>query len=198
MFYNSQSKPKEIFGENTIELQEFYKALKRYFEGALEVQDTINACWDDLKDVNIWTLPDGHTAYCPVSKVLESKIEIPEKGMKITYTHTVQKANPQEKRSLCPNVIHSLDGYICREIVKRLNSKGIEVSPIHDSFGVHPNHCDELRKVYREILAQIYKSDMLKDILSEVTGVEVDIKINPFDEEIYQSILNNENGYYIC
>ena len=197
-FYNSQSKPKEIFGEDTIELQEFYKALKRYCEGALAVQDTINACWDNSKDVNIWTLPDGHTAYCPVSKVLESKIEIPEKGMKITYTHTVQRANFAESRSLCPNLVHSIDGYICREVVKRLHSKDIEVSPIHDSFGVHPNHCDELRRVYREILAQIYKSDMLKDILSEVTKAEVDIKINPFDEEIYQSILNNENGYYIC
>ena len=107
-FYNSTSKPKEIFGENTIELQEFYKALKRYCEGALAVQDTINACWDNSKDVNIWTLPDGHTAYCPVSKVLESKIEIPEKGMKITYTHTVQRANFAESRSLCPNCIGTI------------------------------------------------------------------------------------------
>ncbi|MCR8701029.1 DNA-directed RNA polymerase [Campylobacter sp. RM12176] len=107
-FYNSKSKPKEIFGEDTIELQEFYKALKKYCEGALEVQDTINACWDNSKDVNIWTLPDGHTAYCPVSKVLESKIEIPEKGMKITYTHTVQRANFAENRSLCPNCIGTI------------------------------------------------------------------------------------------
>lgn len=107
-FYNSKSKPKEIFGENTIELAEFYKALKRYCEGALAVQDTINACWDNSKDVNIWTLPDGHTAYCPVSKTLESKIEIPEKGMKITYTHTVQRANFAESRSLCPNCIGTI------------------------------------------------------------------------------------------
>ncbi|WP_086302572.1 DNA-directed RNA polymerase [Campylobacter vicugnae] len=107
-FYNSKSKPKEIFGEDTIELQEFYKALKKYCKGALEVQDTINACWDNSKDVNIWTLPDGHTAYCPVSKVLESKIEIPEKGMKITYTHTVQRANFAESRSLCPDCIGTI------------------------------------------------------------------------------------------
>ncbi|WP_086257336.1 DNA-directed RNA polymerase [Campylobacter vicugnae] len=107
-FYNSKSKPKEIFGEDTIELQEFYKALKKYCKGALEVQDTINACWDNSKDVNIWTLPDGHTAYCPVSKVLESKIEIPEKGMKITYTHTVQRANFAENRSLCPDCIGTI------------------------------------------------------------------------------------------
>lgn len=197
-FYNSTSKPKEIFGENTIELQEFYKALKRYCEGALAVQDTINACWDNSKDVNIWTLPDGHTAYCPVSKVLESKIEIPEKGMKITYTHTVQRANFAESRSLCPNLVHSLDGYICREIVKRLHSKGIEVSPIHDSFGVHPNNCDELRRVYRELLAEIYEEDTLTNLLKEITGSDISVDIPSADEDIAQAIRDNVNGYYIC
>lgn len=197
-FYNSTSKPKEIFGENTIELAEFYKALKRYCEGALAVQDTINACWDNSKDVNIWTLPDGHTAYCPVSKVLESKIEIPEKGMKITYTHTVQRANFAESRSLCPNLVHSLDGYICREIVKRLNSKGIEVSPIHDSFGVHPNNCDELRRVYRELLAEIYEEDTLTNLLKEITGSDISVDIPSANKDIAQAIRDNVNGYYIC
>lgn len=197
-FYNSTSKPKEIFGENTIELQEFYKALKRYCEGALAVQDTINACWNNSKDVNIWTLPDGHTAYCPVSKVLESKIEIPEKGMKITYTHTVQRANFAERRSLCPNLVHSLDGYICREIVKRLHSKGIEVSPIHDSFGVHPNNCDELRRVYRELLAEIYEEDTLTNLLKEITGSDINVDIPSANKDIAQAIRDNVNGYYIC
>lgn len=197
-FYNSVSKPKEIFGENTIELQEFYKALKKYCEGALAVQDTINACWSNSKDVNIWTLPDGHTAYCPVSKVLESKIEIPEKGMKITYTHTVQRANFAESRSLCPNTIHSLDAYICREIVKRLHSKGIEVSPIHDSFGVHPNNCDELRRVYRELLAEIYEEDTLTNLLKEITSSDISVDIPSADEGIAQAIRDNVNGYYIC
>lgn len=197
-FYNSQSKPKEIFGDGTLELAEFYKALKTYCKGALEVQNIINSCWDDSKDLNKWTLPDDHTAYCPVTKVLESKIEIPEKGMKITYTHTVQKANPQENRSLCPNVIHSIDGYICREVVKRLNSKSIEVSPIHDSFGVHPNHCDELRRVYRELLAELYESDILVGILKEITGSDIKINILPADENIAQAIRDNVNGYYIC
>lgn len=197
-FYNSQSKPKEIFGENTLELAEFYKALRKYCEGALEVQDIINSCWDNSKDVNVWTLPDGHTAYCPVSKVLESKIEIPEKGMKITYTHTVQRANSQENRSLCPNLIHSLDAYICREVVKRLNSLDIEVSPIHDSFGVHPNHCDELRRVYRELLAEIYESDILINLLKEITGKDINVDIPSANKDIAQAIRDNVNGYYIC
>lgn len=197
-FYNSTSKPKEIFGENTLELAEFYKALRKYCQGALEVQDTINACWDNSKDVNVWTLPDGHTAYCPVSKVLESKIEIPEKGMKITYTHTVQRANPQENRSLCPNLVHSLDAYICREVVKRLNELDIEVSPIHDSFGVHPNHCDELRRVYRELLAEIYESDTLINLLKEITDKDINVDIPSANKDIAQAIRDNVNGYYIC
>ncbi|MCR8701027.1 MULTISPECIES: DNA-directed RNA polymerase [Campylobacter] len=96
------------------------------------------------------------------------------------------------------NIIHSLDGYICREIVKRLHSKGIEVSPIHDSFGVHPNNCDELRKVYRELLAEIYESDTLVNLLQEITGSDIKVDIPPADKYMAKAIRDNVNGYYIC
>ena len=96
------------------------------------------------------------------------------------------------------NVIHSIDAYICREVVKRLNSLDIEVSPIHDSFGVHPNHCDELRRVYRELLAEIYESDILIDLLKEITSKDINVDIPSASKDIAQAIRDNVNGYYIC
>lgn len=96
------------------------------------------------------------------------------------------------------NTIHSLDAYICREVVKRLHSKDIEVSPIHDSFGVHPNNCDELRRVYRELLAEIYESDTLTNLLKEITGKDINVDIPAANEDIAQAIRDNVNGYYIC
>ena len=96
------------------------------------------------------------------------------------------------------NTIHSLDGYICREVVKRLHSKDIEVSPIHDSFGVHPNSCDELRRVYRELLAELYESDILIDLLKEITGSDINVDIPLANKDIAQAIRDNVNGYYIC
>ncbi len=96
------------------------------------------------------------------------------------------------------NIIHSIDAWVCREIVKRLNLLDIDVSPIHDSFGVHPNHCDELRRVYRELLAELYESDILTNLLKEITGSDIKIDIPPADENIAQAIRDNVNGYYIC
>ena len=108
MYYNSEAKPKELFGEDTPELKAFYAALDQVTPGARKIQRIINDAWDKLKDSNVWTLPDGHTAYCPVTKVLESRLEIPEISAKIVYTHSVQRANDAEKRSLCPNYIGTI------------------------------------------------------------------------------------------
>lgn len=96
------------------------------------------------------------------------------------------------------NVIHSLDGWICRTVISNLSDKGIEVSPIHDSFGVHPNYCDELRTAYRGCLARLYKEPIINDIVSEITGEELEIKRPKFDQKVYEEILNNKGGYYIC
>ena len=197
-YYNSEAKPKELFGEDTAELKAFYNALDEVTPGARKIQRIINDAWDKSKDCNIWTLPDGHTAYCPVTKVLESRLEIPEILAKIVYTHTVQRANDAEKRSLCPNVIHSLDGWICRQVIKVLDSQGIEVSPIHDSFGVHPNYGDELRKAYKVAIARLYRENILENILSEITDKELKLDIPQADKNILANILLNDKGYYIC
>lgn len=197
-YYNSQAKPKEFFGADTKELDEFYKALKKLTPGAIKAQNYINGCWDDKRDTNVWTLPDGHTAYCPVSKTLESRIEIPECSAKIVYTHTVHKANSAEHRSLAPNLVHSLDGMICRHIISTLDNEDIQVCPIHDSFGVHPNYCDRLRTAYRGMLARLYREPIFESLLSEITGKSIKLDLPAINPDIEKAIRNNTNGYYIC
>jgi hypothetical protein len=197
-YYNSEAKPKELFGEDTPELREFYKALDIVTPGARKIQKIINDCWSNERDCNSWTLPDSHTAYCPVTKTLESRLEIPEISAKIVYTHTVKRANDAEKRSLCPNVIHSIDAWICRQVIKSLADKGIEVSPIHDSFGVHPNYCDELRRAYKACLARLYRENILERILCEITSTEIKLDIPYVDNNVLSNITLNNEGYYIC
>lgn len=197
-YYNSEAKPKELFGDDTPELKEFYKALDIVTPGAKKIQRIINDTWDKSKDCNVWTLPDGHTAYCPVTKTLESRLEIPEISAKIVYTHTVQRANDAERRSLCPNLTHSLDAWICRQVIKSLADKGIEVSPIHDSFGVHPNYCDDLRKAYKGAIARLYRENILENILCEITGKDIKLDLPEVDQNVLANITMNNDGHYIC
>ena len=79
-----------------------------------------------------------------------------------------------------------------------LAEQGIELSPIHDSFGVHPNHCDVLRQCYRGLLARLYRENLIDSILSEVVGEAVEVERPKADPEVEKAIRSNVNGYYIC
>lgn len=63
-----------------------------------------------------------------------------------------------------------------------LAEQGCELSPIHDSFGVHANDCDLLRKLYRSLLARLYRENIIDDILSDILGRKVKIDREEFDE----------------
>lgn len=192
--YNSEAKPKELFGDGTVELNAFYEALDTIAPGVEIIKNYINSAWSNVKLVHKWRTYDGHTSYCPVSKVIQSRIEVPEIQAKIVYTHCVNSANPNEWRSLSPNLIHSLDSLICRMVVASLDN----VCPIHDSFGVHPNYCDDLRRVYRGCLARLYRENTLENLLTQITGNNIKLDLSPVDPEIELAIRTNDKGHYIC
>jgi hypothetical protein len=59
-----------------------------------------------------------------------------------------------------------------------------------DCWSCHPNHAEELKQVYREILAEIADSDLLNDICSQIIGKDAGISID--DEGLATEILNSE------
>lgn len=75
-------------------------------------------------------------------------------------------------RALAPNVVHSIDGFLGREVIRRLQAMGIQVSFIHDSFGVHPNNASTLHQVVREVAAYILELNLLEDILSQLNPTQ--------------------------
>lgn len=199
-FYNSEANPKAYFGEDSKELKVFYDVMATSAKGAVELKGYINSLWSDTKLYNAWYLPDGHYAYCPVMVQDKKRIEVKEmKGGTATMTVVcdVNKASHEPHRSLCPNLVHSVDSLLMRWVVEILNDQGIQVSPIHDSFGVHAEHCDALREAYRKCLARLYKEDILNDILKQIQP-DAEFELPEYSEEVYQAIRGNTEGYYIC
>lgn len=199
-FYNGETKIKDVFEDD---VSYFYQAIKNIASSAEELKEAINSCWDNKKDLYIWTLPDGHTAYCPITWLKEHKIEIEDfmyEGNKISTKIIVPEIGPNKNKNRClsPHIIHSIDATILRYIVSNLDDQGIECSPIHDSFGVHPNDCDVLRTSYRGMLARLYRENWIDDILSEIVGETVEVERPKTDPEIEKAIRSNVNGYYIC
>lgn len=198
-WYNSQANPKNFFTDKT-SLNIFYNVMQTQTKGASDIKDTINSSWNSESSINQWALPDNHTAYCPIYVHKIKRIELKEIDANINYMFEEIGIDNSQFKSLSPNIIHSLDAYLARLVVNAFRFKNLQIIPIHDSFGVHPNDCDYLRQIYRNILAIFYKDgeDILNNILSQINPEYSKFKAEPFKEEIYQAIKQNLDGYYIC
>jgi hypothetical protein len=54
-----------------------------------------------------------------------------------------------------------------------LTDSGFDIVTIHDCFGARPKRMNMLRKHYINIFAELAASNILSDILSEITGEEI-------------------------
>jgi len=168
-FYGSKKQPEELFGKGTDELKQFHNIITEQLPGAMECMKDMQDCWNPFALTHQWTLPDGHVARVPVMQAIDKKVEIDELNH-ATYTFRAYENKPAAKGlSLAANIIHSIDGYIVREMVRRADLMGFALPTIHDSFWASPNHMNEVRQNYLDILIEITLSDLLGDILREIT-----------------------------
>ena len=187
-FYNSEANPKETFNKH--QLAAFYESLDDTLPGALDVMEAVNQYWDYESDVHMWTLPDGHVARVPVTEMNDVRIEVDELNHR-TFTYRYNKQQPSENyRSLVANIVHSVDGYVAREMVRRCHSMKIQLVHIHDCFVFSPDYLQVVSQTYREILAEIANSDLLSDILSEISGNYV--PVTKLSTDLAKDILNSE------
>jgi hypothetical protein len=56
-----------------------------------------------------------------------------------------------------------------------------DVIHVHDRFFALPDNIPKVQQLYREILAEIAQSNLLSDILSEITGRYVEVKKDSTD-----------------
>lgn len=120
-FYGSKEKPKEIFGDETIELEKFYEAQAEVAPGAVIAMDELLQSWQPWAKSHEWVLPDGFNAKCKVMTPVDVKIEIDELDH-ATFTHRFYENEGTERGlSIAANIIHSIDGMIVREMNRRCN-----------------------------------------------------------------------------
>ena len=171
--YGSKRQPEALFGEDTPELKAFYSVLMQNLSGAMDVMDLLLDCWDSSALHHVYKLPDGHTVRLPSVKHNQYVMDV---GLKSDILFTLTENEPsKDKTNIIANVVHSIDGYIAREMVRRGHKYGFQVAHIHDSFWTSPIFMNQLRKNYVEILAEIAESNLLEDIMTQLTGRKVSI-----------------------
>jgi hypothetical protein len=66
----------------------------------------------------------------------------------------------------------------------------IDLVHIHDCFVFSPDYLQVVQQTYREILAEIANSDLLSNILSEISGTYV--PVTKLSIDLAKEILNSE------
>ncbi len=118
--YGSNKEPEAVFGADTVELKAFYDMLENCLEGAWELRCDLIDIWRPDLAVNEWDLPDGFHAYVPVHSKRKLSVEVDELEHRFTYSY--EHYGPTEHGvSLAANVIHSIDGFMVREVSRRCN-----------------------------------------------------------------------------
>ncbi len=167
MLYGSKKEPKRIFGTSTEKYKAFYKAAEIVAPGAMEFLELVVTYWKPYADEHAWIMPDGFEVKIPVIQTAQDLIYIPEFDQEILYQYS-RIEGTAKGISLAANICHATDSYVMREVVRKCSD--IEILPIHDEYLTHPNNVDQVRKAYRETLAEIAESNLLNDILSQLSG----------------------------
>ena len=115
--YGSEAEPKRVFGEGEY-LSLFYEVLNDLIPGAVQLNEFIQSMWNPTKLEYSWVLPDNYHVVCKNYELIEKTVKMFGK----THMFTVKENKGLTRsKSLCPNVIHSIDGLIPRELTYRCN-----------------------------------------------------------------------------
>lgn len=120
-FYGSKKTPKELFGEDTPELDAFYKAAQATAPGAWELLQDLLASWQPYALEHSWVLPDGFQAKVKVMTKKELRIEVDELAHATFSYEYYENIGQKTGISLPANVTHSVDAYVLRCIHRRCN-----------------------------------------------------------------------------
>lgn len=125
--YRSKKVPKEVFGEDTPELEAFYKASDDLFPGVIKLNHALENLWQSDKLAHTWTLPDGFHVRIKVMDEVEHSVAF--NGHNYVLKEKVNAAM-EHGISLPANIIHSIDGMVVREMGRRCNFDRNQVEKI--------------------------------------------------------------------
>lgn len=113
--YGSTAQPKRIYGEGEL-LELFYETMEEDAPGIWELNQLLLAEWNPKAYSHDWVLPDNFHVQV---KVIDDRVEgFRFGGRRMEVTTKVNKPVPTSK-SLSANVVHSIDGMVVREMLRR-------------------------------------------------------------------------------
>jgi DNA-directed RNA polymerase len=173
-FYGSHAQPRDTLGgENSKMYTAFINTMQHTLKGPAMLMELFLSLWNPRAKEYMWAMPDGHVVRVPVIETVEKGMEIDEAGH-LRYTHRTAIQRPIAKgRALAANIVHSVDAWICREMVRKADKEGYMLGPIHDCFASHPNYLNHVRESYRDSLVQVAEMNLVSLICSQICDRDI-------------------------
>jgi DNA-directed RNA polymerase len=166
MAYGSVLQPELTFSKPG-ELEKFYRSVNEAAPGVIELMNILELCWNSESDAHCWTMPDGFQVVMKNEWREDFKIESNELGSVFTYRTTV--TGPSKRSTpLLANFVHSIDGYIAREMVRMAHKQGFQLGVIHDSYWFSPVYGNQVRRNYNIILSRINEMKLLQTLTRKI------------------------------
>jgi len=148
----------------------FDEALFKIAPNAVRAMEALQSLSHGSIETYYWTLPDGFNVKYDVKVKEFGEVGMQSKeGLNFTvkYETISYKAN-EDNRGIAPNVIHSVDGYVARELGRRMHNDKCFFTSVHDAFATHPNDCGKLIKHYKNIMSEILQTNLLQNIIDQI------------------------------
>lgn len=150
----------------------FVDSMKELLPAAVEYMEVIYKFADEKRSKYRWTMPDGFIVETTTFEQEEVIAHYFKLGTSMEPSSTPtgsifakRETGVYSSKALAPNIVHSIDSYILREVVRRAD---FDIVTIHDSYGVHPNNVEKLRQLYREVLISVMEMNLLENILEQI------------------------------
>lgn len=170
--YASVAVPQAVFGDD---IDTFYETMEREVPGAWDLNMSLQGLWDTLEGNEYsWVLPDNFHAH--IATTDKEEVPFTMAGQDFAIKRVVEK-RPDFHKGIGPNLIHSVDAMVVREMVRRCSFNAAKV--IHISTSMNSTRIDGPEAEMVQTLWDRYKksgflSVRILDYLSESTMGLVD------------------------
>lgn len=146
---------------------------------------------DKDKFIIRWTMPDGFKVEMPLKR--SGSISMLTEAFRGNFMFNELGWDKQKNfRGLVPNIIHSIDGYICRQVIRNAAKKGIKVLSIHDCFVVHPSYASIVKRLYTIELKKLNRMNIIDYIIKQIDPSESYTKAGCFN------MVPSARSYALC
>lgn len=141
--YSSTAEPERVFGTGD-KLDTFYAVMEEEATGIWKLNKALIKLWRPENSVNEWMLPDGFNVKIKVmDKEITDVVFLDE-----TYEITRNVNQPTKTgRSISANLVHSLDGMVVREILRRCYHNADQLAKVEE---LCLRHSDRTKRMFAD------------------------------------------------